>query len=251
MTIPWKDKFDFIVSMCFTGCKERVPSLDAEFARVGLEPDFRLWNVVSPYERRLVDGLPNVVAAMRLAGFQNSGFGHYRAVKTAYELGKRRVLVVEDDVRFLNDLGALAETVAGAPDTGTVLFDLLRAGKDDIFQIRQWLSNTVRGRWSPAPPRPCSFACYGMDRPAMARFIGMVEQAVRGEARLRLVDHYIHDKLWNHAEFPVSVAWPLAAVQKSFSQSPSNTNMTFHRGALDGQYGWYVNLGVDLADYAL
>lgn len=250
--IGWRDRFDMVVNLCFTGNKSRVPELDEEFRRVELPVDLRMWNVPSPFEDRVVESLPDVVRGMRVsAGFRNSGFGHYRAVKLAHELGARRVLVVEDDVRFLNDLDALGGIVASAPDEGLVLFDLLRAGKDDIGVIRQTLDSTVVDGWAVPTGRPCSFACYGMDRQSMKQFIDLVESALSRRTRLQLVDHYIHDRYWNRETSPIHVAWPLAAVQKAFFSSQSNTNKVFHGGDNDGQYRWYQSLGVRLSDYAL
>ncbi len=253
MAVPWREKFDMTISLCYVGNRARVPGLDEEFERVGLPVDLRMWNVPSPHEDLVVRALARVVAAMRRSvGFRNSGFGHYRALKTAYELGVKRVLVIEDDVRFLKDLDALSNIVSNAPDVGVVLFDLLRAGRDSIDMIRGQLDATVKNGWSIPTDRPCSFACYGMDRPSMARFVELVEAAVAGRYPLYIVDHYIHAPHWSPAlDPPIHVAWPLAAIQKSFTESPSNTNAVFHGGSADGQYSWYRELGVDLDRYAL
>lgn len=242
----WKDKYDFTVSLCYTGNRARVPPLDAELERVGLEPDVRIWNVPCPFERKVLDG---VVARpeMRGGALLNSGLGHYRAVKTAYELGAERSLVLEDDVRFLKDLDALAEIVELAPENGIALYDLCGIAED----VQDWKkeADALAGRsldgWAPID-NPLSLACYGMDRKAMAWFIECFELAFSGRAILKVVDQWMTKGMRNGYDVPVRVAWPLACVQVPVAGSKSNT------GADEG--GWhraYRRLGVDLSKYAI
>lgn len=246
--VPWGDKFDMTISLCFTGNADRVPSLDRELHRVGLPTGLRIWNVPSPHELRIVEALPLKRRWMlSSAGFRNSGFGHYRAVKTAYELGSKRCLVVEDDIRFLKDLDALAETVRTAPDADVLLFDLLKRGSENTADIRRTCETNASGRWTAPGDNPCSMACYGLNRKAMAFLVGCFEGAFDGRWPLGIADHYFW-KRWHGGQIRFACAWPLACIQVPVGVM-SNTAVTFGGSDPNCQLDWYRELGMDLSAY--
>jgi len=248
--VRWGDRFDMTISLCFTGNRDRVPSLDTELERVGLRVGLRMWNVPSPHEKLVVDALPRINPWMSWnAGFRNSGFGHYRAAKTALELGVERCLIVEDDIRFLRDLDALAETVDAAPDAADVwLFDLLKRGSEDSAAIREHLERNARGRWTTPTDNPCSMACYGLSRKGMRFIVGCFENAFAGRCRLGIADHYFW-KRWHGGEIQFACAWPLACIQVPVGRL-SNTATAFGKGNGNCQLDWYRELGLDLNAYA-
>lgn len=247
MTPDWRSKYDFVVSLCYTGNAKRVPPLDAELARVGLVPDVRTWNVPCPFERKLLAGVAASQDMKRHPGLLNSGLGHYRAVKTAYELGAGRVLVLEDDVRFLKDLDQLSEVVANAPETGVALYDLCGLNeKDGDWDERAagFSERAVRG-WTTVD-NPLSLACYGMDRAAMEWFIECAELAFSGRAILKVVDQWLTEGMRKGRGVGLKLAWPLACVQVPVEGSKSNTGI--------GNGGWhstYQHLKIDLSEYAV
>ena len=245
---PWRDLFDMTISLCFTGNADRVPPLDRELDRVGLPVDLRIWNVPSPHELRIVEALPLKKRWMlQSAGFRNSGFGHYRAVKTAHELGAERCLVVEDDVRFLKDLDALAGTVRTAPGADVLLFDLLKRGSESTADIRRTCETNARGRWTVPQDNPCSMACYGLNRKAMSFIIRCFEGAFEGRWPLGIADHYFWRR-WHGGGVRFACAWPLACIQVPVG-CVSNTAVTFGRSNPNCQLDWYRELGMDLAAY--
>lgn len=248
MTVPWCDVFDMTVSLCFTGNADRVPPLDAELDRVGLRPDLRIWNVPSPHELAVVRELPRKKRWMlESAGFRNSGFGHYRAVKTARELGARRVLIIEDDVRFLDDLDLLAETVRTAPDADVLLFDLLKRGSESTADIRRTCQANASGRWTVPGDNPCSMACYGLNRMGMDYIVRCFEGAFEGLWPLGIADHYLWRR-WHGGRLRFACAWPLACIQVPLG-TISNTAATFGGSDPNCQLAWYRELGMDLSAY--
>lgn len=243
----WRDKYDFVVSLCFTGNQVRVPPLDAELERVGLRPDLRIWNVPCPFEKKLLAGTAACPEMKKTGGWLNSGLGHYRAVKTAYELGAERSLVLEDDVRFLKDLGALAEIVEHAPDDGIALYDLCGIAEDveDWKKEADALAGRSKNGWAEID-NPLSLACYGMDRKAMAWFIECCELAFSGRAILKVVDQWMTKGMRHGYDVPVRVAWPLACVQKPIAGSKSNS-----LAKIGVAHELYSDMGVDIAKYAV
>ena len=246
--IPWRERFDMVVSLCHTGNRSRVPSLDRELRRVGLTPDLRVWSVPDPSEAWLERRI-RLDRFVRRAGYLNCTLNHYRAIRTAYDLGKRRVLLLEDDVRFLKDLDALAETVANTPDVPVVQFDLISDGAPSPTpaEIRGMAEGSATGRWAVPQPHPCSMACTGLDREGMAHFLRCLDDAFAGRRCLEIIDGYLHP---NHrGNLPVRVAWPLACIQVPVADSPSNTAQGFFGGDTGCQLSWYRSIGVDPKDY--
>lgn len=246
--IPWHDTFDMVVSLCHTGCKARVAPLDRELARVGLSPDLRVWSVPDPSERVLARAVRCSKFVLR-AGYLNCTLNHYRAIRTAYDLGARRVLLVEDDVRFLKDLNRLAQTVAATPDCPVVQFDLVSDGAPDPtpVDIKRQLDSTAMDGWAVPQPHPCSMACTGLDRRGMEHFLRCLSDAFSGRKPLDIIDGYLHPV--HRQGLEVRVAWPLGCVQVSIPSSPSNTAIGFFSGDPGCQAKWYSSIGLDLADY--
>ena len=254
----WRDKYDMVISIRSVVCRDRVPSLERELARVGIEPDIRLWSVPSPFEFNAGER-PGVRPVRSMAdrsrpGFLNSGLAHYRAWKTALGLGAQRALILEDDVRFLRDLDALRAVVGQTPDRDICLYDLLKSGNEDASAVRATLDARRLPEsplWAEPTERPCSFACYGATRAALAHLAGCVDGAYMGRWRLHIVDHYMHRQwLGDPPRIAIACAWPLACIQRPFRTSPNNTTTVFNHGKLDAQLDWYANgLGLDLDAY--
>ena len=246
--IPWKEHFDMVISLCHTGNKSRVPPLDQELRRVGLVPDLRVWSVPDPSERWLARRIW-LDRFVRRAGYLNCTLNHYRAMRAAYDLGKRRVLLLEDDIRFLRDLDVLAETVASTPDVPIVMFDLISDGAPSptAAEIRKMVERSVDARWATPQPHPCSMACVGLDRRGMEHFLRCFDDAFHGRRRLEIVDGFLHP---NHrGDLQIRVAWPLACIQVPVDGSPSNTAVGFFSGQTDCQLEWYRSIGVAPENY--
>lgn len=255
----WKDKYDMVISIRSTVCRDRIPSLEQELARVGIHPDLCIYSVPSPFEFNAGERL-GVVPVRCMAdrgrpGFLNSGLAHYRAWKTARGLGAKRALILEDDVRFLKDPEMLREIVGQAPESFDIhLYDLLKCTRDDPAAVRSALdAQRIPGSplWSRPTERPCSFACYGVTAVAMDHLAGCVDGAYYGRWKLHIVDHYMHRKwLGEPPRISVACAWPLACIQRPFRTSPNNTTTVFNGGRLDAQLDWYANgLKLDLGAY--
>ena len=246
------DRFDMKISLCFTGNRDRVPPLDAELERVGLKPDLRIWSVPDPSEAVLAR-VVRLDKFVRRAGYLNCTLNHYRAIRTAYDFGARTVLLLEDDIRFLKDLDALAETVDAAPDAAVAMFDLVCDGAPSPTpaEIRAMLDETARDRWAVPQPHPCSMACVALNCRGMTHFLECFDGAFAGKWSLPIVDGFLHPAFRGRAKPPVEcrVAWPLACIQTPVAGSPSNTAKGFFNGDASCQLAWYKSIGVEPENY--
>lgn len=230
--------FDFKAQVGFTGYQDRARLMDAEFARVGLNGVQRVWNFPCPFDTVLQNRL-NRVRLMGRAGFFNSVMGHYRAIKTAYCLGAKRCLVLEDDVRFLRDLSFLEAIVNDLPDDYDIaLFDVLRPQKihPDAF-IRHLTADRASRYWVRFT-NARSAGCYSLNRKAMARWIDALESPALGKGgKMRLADQYFN-LAHTGLDLKAYHAAPVAARQVLVGSGSSNSEFS----EFDA---WYRSIGCD------
>ena len=186
------DKFEFKASLNFTGYAERAVATDKEFRRVGLEGIHRIWQFPNPFDG-IVQRSVLTNRAMQGKGFFNATMGHYRAIKTAYELGSANCLVMEDDIRFLTDLNLLADILDDIPDDyDAVLLDVIKPVRLTVEEVVRNIASNRVGKYWVRFSNMRSFGCYSLSRRGMQRWIGAVENALRGTgAKLRIADQYM------------------------------------------------------------
>lgn len=184
-------RFDFRAACLFTGYRNRERGLREELDRVGMSDVHWMWQFPTP-----LDSILRRSTSGRLGlnpGFFSCGMGHYRAIKTAYELGSSHFLIMEDDIRFLNDVSMVKEIVDDIPDDYDVA--LLDSFKPQSMTMQEWRDNAQRSKVSKHWCRfynMRSFACYSMSRRGMERWIRLWESAFMFGGRLHVCDQYMH-----------------------------------------------------------
>ena len=235
-------RFDFKAACLFTGYKERSEGLKKELDRVGLGDAQLLWQYPSPLDsvlRRQARGRNGL-----RQGFFSCGMGHYRAIKTAYELGAEHSLIMEDDVRFMKDIGLIREIVDDLPSNYDVA--LLDTFKPQRMSFDEWKDNSSRNKVSEHWCRFSnmrSFACYAMSRRGMARWISLWEGGFRPNGWLFICDQYMNRDRFG-ADMNMYYAVPNAAIQAPVGGA-----------ACSGQSGCHVDkyrqYGLDVDSYAI
>lgn len=85
----------------------------AEMRRIGLEPEV-FWNICGTFQKFIPASM--VTGSFLLSPANMSCYlGHYHIVKSALDRGFSSLCVVEDDCRFLKDVGLLHDILAKAP----------------------------------------------------------------------------------------------------------------------------------------
>lgn len=131
MRPDWQRHFDRAYCFHFVKDAARLPGITEEFRRVGLlDSGILRWVTTypDPWEVRLLDALPKIAVSRNRAtsiAFLNLGLASCRVMREAIADGCRRVLFLEDDIRFLRDIGEVEAALAAIPDG----FDIVQFDK--------------------------------------------------------------------------------------------------------------------------
>ncbi len=126
--LKWTDYFDRIYCFSFLPNAARRMAMERELARVGIR-DSGIFSFAytspDPWERHIAANAPLLCAESETnRGFVNLGLATARILREALGLGHRRILLLEDDVRFLKSLPSIAEALRSAPwDWNLIQFD--------------------------------------------------------------------------------------------------------------------------------
>lgn len=134
--IDWSSHFDRIWCISYTGFPERRSGAERELKRVGiLDSGIFGWQRTVP--TIFNDILFDVTKKRKLNDCPTKGslsclLGHYSCIKTSLGLGDRRILILEDDVSFLNDVDSIETGIDAMPtDSDVVLFDWIASFTGD------------------------------------------------------------------------------------------------------------------------
>lgn len=232
------DRFDMIIALSYTGYKDRQPVLQAEFERVGLSGRVELfWNYPSPFDMRFANSIRLHQTIGKPSHF-NEVMGHYRAMKTAFELGVQHVLILEDDVRFVSDLDLLSRSLASIPDDYDV-------AKLEWFCKGDPAKVSGSGGWAPLR----GFDTRGGAAIAYSR-AGLQWKTTAMERPARYDDFHgmlfvndVYETSSNLSRLHAYVATPLVAIQDPAYYKTSNygifTQNPYGKFLLDGDYSCY------------
>ena len=232
--------------VCFTGYPERAEAHMADCRRVGLDVE-QVWQFPTPFDKYFSDSVPHTGQFDERPGWANSWFGHYRAMKLAYERGMNSVLIMEDDCRFLLDRSRLDEIVADVPDDfDMALLDHFYCRWDDEGRKNydQMRASRVTRYWSRFEYDLYSAACYLLSRRAMERLIWLHESLIDADLPLRMmrVTDYWHNR-GNMGPLNLYFCTPNCAIQcNSDSQGPRLSDT-------GGINTYYRNMGIDFDAY--
>lgn len=159
---------------------------------------------------------------------------HYSVIKSTYELGYESLLVMEDDIRFLNDISLIKKIVRLLPrDYDYAQFE---RAKPYEMPMSEWLSlkNETHKNTYWIPFRNMrGGGCYALRRSAMKHIIDEMERVFKsGKDGERLLPNDYYVKKANHLKR--YFCYPNAAVQMPFSASNSNIAEYWNRNELDG-----------------
>ena len=204
--INW-NRFDRIVVICHTAyARQRIPALEAEFKRVGLTRYEKHWTCPTPFTgvvRKPLNYYRDDVGGLQCT------LAHYQVIKTAYELGHERLLVLEDDVRFLHDPARLEEVIGTLPyDYDVAKLEWSPTGNEADINARQ----DPDLRWIDG----CGLQTYGAaataySRRGMKALIEQIERAASGETLHNIDDN---DSVYGLG-LKNYLAQPVAAIQSA------------------------------------
>lgn len=150
----WQSKFDAIYCIHYLPFKERRARLEKELARVGiLDLDIFKWKFTfdNPFDRVSMSN-PNLKYTRNNKRFNkgayNLAMAHYDVMRESLELGHKRILIMEDDVAFLKNLGSIIKIAWNVPkDYDIILFDKVSNNMSEYASyITERLVNNSEGQ---------------------------------------------------------------------------------------------------------
>lgn len=227
---PW-DKIDYVGAVCFTGNWERHSLLVKELSRIGINNCEITWSMPSPYRNFLFQRIPHIKEMDKHPGYFGATASQYLMIKKAYELGARTALLMEDDCRFLKDLGSMKERMQNLPSD----WDILML---DSFHEKPLKARVNQG-WTRCSSS-YSTACYVVNRKSMRRLIQLYESPLVQKTPLRNCDHWT-DEQYLGSEIKIYCATPNIAIQ---CYCAGSTN-----GGSDYMQKRYLAKGIDMGRY--
>lgn len=96
-------------------------------------------------------------------------FGHYNCIKDALFNNYNRILIIEDDIRFLKDLNKIQQIIKNRPqDANIILYDKFIVSKDYLNQL------TPINNYYSIFNHCCSAGCYQLDKKGMEKLKSLV-----------------------------------------------------------------------------
>lgn len=223
--------------ICYTRTPDRAKSAADELRRVGCKDINFVWNFPNPFDAILLNSMPHTRLFDDNMGFFNCSVSHYRAIKTAYELGEDYVFVCEDDVRFMLSIDSIDEIIASAPEFDVLLLDAIPPNKTTDMGIKQ-----ICDGWSTFKSMR-SGACYVLSRKGMGRIVWLYESPADPSVpkrKARICDQWFEQK--RLPGLSLVMATPNIAVQQTTPGDHNSGNSWRLRG--------YETLGIDLSKYS-
>lgn len=238
------DRFGRKTVLYFTGNKDtRVPSMEKELKRVGLDDADRQWQFPSAFDGFFMRVLPH--SAMSRTGYMNNALGQYRAIATSYNLGCRNMLIIEDDIRFMKDISVVERVVESLPDDYDIaMFDCCYRsnwGWDDESRYIEWRDKRkINEDWSEFD-RMFSAGCYALSSVGMRRIMSCYEAAAKnmGEGRIMVSDHYLDRDILGK-DTKMYFNRENICIQKRFGNALSEVDVIYER---------YNKMGLDIDKY--
>lgn len=242
--IDWKKHFDHIYCIHYLPYNNRYKKCFEELTRVGIrESGIFSWRLT--WDSPIFEKLYQVYPAAPSLGCMKVGFAHYQCIKEAYELGFKRILILENDNAFLKDLEELEKIIENTPDYNIVLFDKIpavsaryeKAVVDD--KINDYFFDIGHKFYVLAN-------IYALDRKGMEHII------TNQERRLNVSDAYLR---YSAAAIEEEGLTRCAAIKSAAIQNPvfapesENEKLRKVRKGINSNIDDYKRIGVKFEDY--
>lgn len=232
------DRFDWKAAVVHSLNPPKAEMLERECARVGLS-FVPFWGCKLPYTNVIEQNVRHT--RMCSGAWFDCTLSHNRVVRTALESGRKNVLIMEDDIRFLKDTALLTRIVESLPDDYDIaMFDWVVRGKAGDEECDALLNAPlVNGHWKRFKDlRSC--ACWALSRKGMEAWLHFQELAAKGKWKMCLCDQYYWYMAKRDPSLNMYCSFPCGAVQCSL------TGISSH----ESQRRRYARMGMRREDYA-
>lgn len=249
--IDWGKYFDHIYCLCYLGSEHQAVKrrlLDAELTRTGiLGSGVFSWQYTTsdPWDEVISGRLHKRVLSNPAAnvGFINLGLATARIYREAKALGYCRILVLEDDVAFLKDLGEVKAILEDMPDRDLVLFDKFLDWDLTADEYRSFVNkHTINDRFfTGGSLHTTGGVAYSVNTAAMSFLLRIFEDYDKGPSAADGFFNCFPDR---------AVAVKSMAVQTLYASSMA-PSYCFGEGIVNSHTNAYRPSGTDYKDYAV
>lgn len=251
--INWSKYFDKIYCINFTEFKIRHELMEYELKRVGIldSPNFEwLYTFRGPFQNLFTDMILNDGPLKTTSSKTSCILGHLNAIKKAYYNGYNRILIIEDDVRFLKNLNKIEQILQKLPeDYDVILLDRYITNYPHANSILYNPNTNINQEFKDIQDKTVlSAGCYVLTRKGMQTIISMQDMG-----------WFLGiDILINRPQVKTyikrAIATTAVAVQVPFNDSATrmeqNNGKTLFQKAIEFQKG-YKCCGVNFNDYMM
>lgn len=232
--INWSDYFDAIWCINFAKYTDRKTNIIKEFSRVGIlnSPYFNFHTTVrNKFEDFVFDISKQAGAnACKSHGEFSLAMGHYHCIKSSYEAGCERILLFEDDIKFLEDTDYIKNCLDRIPsDADICMFSynpgLTQSMEKYVFDIKDegYFTKVNYSLWDSG--------FYMMSRHAMKNYIEAVETEV------------------NPSDIYVSQEKDIGNLKRYYSNKPLGIQLDYCDSLNNSHYYIYASENLDLSEY--
>lgn len=221
--------FEHVYVITCTSNARRYSWLRIELQRAGIREATVMWDFPTPMKKVVMDNISHSENLDLHPGTVGCWGMHYRAIKTAHELGQDNVLFVEDDCRFRRNIADVYRGLEQAPgDWGVLMLDNFNPKPFSAYSRPEngWLR--LRAAWSTA--------CYMVRRKALTRLAALYDDAFSPNSKVpaQNTDHYLCPAHLG-GDIPIYGAVPNLAIQQ-------DCDTTSEWGV---KHPYYVKAGID------
>lgn len=234
------DRFDVKFLLCCTKYKTRYESVAPELARVGITDYIVQWDVPQTPIKDILRAHIKTNQFLSHLGPFSCCLNHYRAIKTAFELGANSCLILEDDIRFRRNLDFIRETHFLLPsDYDYAQFENVKPWEmsfQEYFSLKD--KNLVNKRWRRFSNLRGG-GCYALSRRAMQRMIEILELHISGKKTPLVINDYYVSQIGGINKY---FCYPNVAVQAMVGDANSS---------VEGYWENYYHLGMRFEEYQM
>ena len=163
--------------------------------------------------------------------------GHYKIIRDAYYKGYNKILILEDDIRFLKDLNKIKQILDNRPQNiNVIMYDKFIFNYNMLKQFKP--INDYFSTFTSC----CSTGCYQLDRKGMQRVIQIFEEKpITADAIFFKALHYLKNLNYRCSNINL-------AVQATFKQS---NNTIFYKNDFLKSQSNYKYLEICFDDYMM
>lgn len=178
--------FDHIYCLHYLPDADRLPKLKSELSRVGIDENADYFSWKYDYPSPLLDltfknlNMDTALTSSSRPYIKRVSLKHYEIMKEALERGYKRILIMEDDIRFHNDLDYIGRMLENLPDTDIVMLDkMVSSSVKDSMKYKEYVRTLPEGSLYADMPSNIFFifaSCYVLNETAMKHIVALQEE---------------------------------------------------------------------------